>query len=124
MLYAEPPKQCEPFDQVFDLYPGQAIRINNLTKIHYSGTTSSFGTAAKFLIDAPQDVCIMRLELFANNIQAYQTVLQVDFGDKVSIEDKHMQMSFIPAGRGRVKVGIASEEELTIKKSFFNDIER
>jgi len=111
-----------PFTHVFDLHPNQEIRINKLAKIHYCGATSSFAPTAKFLIEAPQEVCIMRLEVFANNIQAYQTVLEVGYGDKISIVDRDLQMSFLPVGQGKLKVGIISNEKLAIKKSFFNEL--
>lgn len=107
------------YDYVFDLCHGETIRINDVTKLHFCGNLDEYGNTTKFAIDAPQDVCIMRLELFSKKIQMYDQTLTIEFGEKISIGE-NIAFAMLPAGKSVVKVGFHAIADIEVRKSFFN----
>ncbi len=112
------------FDYVMDLKFGETLTIKNNIKLYYNGEVDFHGPQAKFAIEAPQEICIMRLELFARYNQEYDQILQLDLGEKVVIADKNFVFVALQVVRGLVKFGLYSNEALEIKKSFFNNMQR
>lgn len=109
------------FDHTLELKYGETLIINDKVKLHYNGTIHFHGLQAKFSIKAPQEICIMRLELFARYNQDYDHILELNLGEKINVPENNFSFVILQADKGEVKLGIYADNNLEIKKVMLNE---
>lgn len=109
----------EIYDYVFDLLPGEPLIIDKQIRVHCIRSNKCQINETKFAIHAPQEVCIMRLELFAKNIQPYDQILEVEYGEQIPIKDKELNLYIFPAQKHHVKIGVDSKKKVEVKNAYF-----
>lgn len=116
-------QKVDEFDHIIRLNRGEAIKFGTEAELVYVGTDFIWGEQARFALQAPDDISILRLELFARRFQYYNEELTVNFGDKLSI-GPDLQLCLLPQhkDKGQVYVGVHSRDNKFVTKSFFNHV--
>lgn len=113
----------DEYDHIICLNRGEAMIIGTDTELVFIGTDFIWGEQARFALQAPDDVSILRLELFARRFQYYKKEIDVNFGDKITI-GSDLQLCLLPKvnEKGQIYVGVHSADRKQVQKSLFNHI--
>jgi sRNA-binding carbon storage regulator CsrA len=116
-------QKTEEYDHIIYLNQGESVEIGAFTELVFLGTELIWGEQARFALRAPEDVSILRLELFARHFQVYDREINLRFGERISI-GSDLQICLLPQPNvvGEVCIGINSKISKTVKKSLFNCI--
>jgi len=121
-----PPKiadnqRVEEYEHIICLKRGEILKIGADADLVFLGTECTWGEQARFALHAPDNVSILRLELFARRLQCYKTEIEVNFGDKITI-GTDLQLCVLPKikAKGQVYIGVHSKSHKHIQKSVFN----
>lgn len=108
------------YDHVFDLFPGENVVLGKDVVLGYVGLNNNT-RQARFRIQAPTEISILRLEVFARHMQIYDYTIDVFFGQKLKIGD-NIELMCIPDKHGRklVHIGLETPREVEVKKSLKN----
>jgi len=108
------------YDYVFDLNPGEDITLGEDVLLGYVGLNNNT-RQARFRIQAPIEISILRLEVFARHMQTYEYVVDVNYGQKLKIADD-ISLLAIPDKHGRklVHLGVETPRDTEVKKSLKN----
>jgi len=111
---------AQTYDYCFDLDPGEAIRIGENTQVRHHGF-SQYGEQKQLRvgIDAPLDISILRLEVFARQMQSYEYQTELRYGQRLRIGDK-IELVFLPDKFGYKAVQIEIKTAAPVRKSIKN----
>lgn len=121
LLSTKQKKYLTEYTHVICLNEGEILHIGTDTNLIFLGPEFLWGEQARFALKAPDNISILRLELFARRFQYYQYELNVNFGDYINIGDG-LQLCLLPLPkeRNQVYIRINSKDYQIVKKSFFN----
>lgn len=106
------------YDKIICLNRGESILIDH-AEFTFLGTDFSWGEQARVCIKAPDQITILRLELYAKRFQFYEQEFKVTYGDKLNLNNG-MQICFLPADKNQVYVVLSSDKKTCVEESFFN----
>jgi len=115
------PEHHARYDYIYDLEPGENIFIGDEVMLGYVGLNNNT-RQARFRIQAPTEISILRLEVFARHMQTYEYMIDLYYGQKLKIGDD-IELLAIPDKHGRklVHLGLDTPRELEITKSIKNN---
>ena len=110
------------YDFTFDMEVGDELKVFEGTSLHLLGFEYFGDKQVRLGIDAPSEVSILRLEVFAKHMQSYERIIDLEMGQKLRIgEETTLAMLPDRFNRKLLHFGIQCPENVQVKKSLTNN---
>ena len=108
-------ENSKEIQNVFEMEDGDVVHIGNI-KVHYLGLHNVFHQP-RIGITAPSDVTILREELKTKSRHKYDHVIDLNYGDFLSIGDSvKLVTRDDPYIKGSVKIGVEAPRNMRIQR--------